>query len=544
MTFVGNSLYAAGTPATGGDSPSSLFTLNPATGTATLIGATGINGPISGIAYDAANSTLYGIEGGTTSPYNLVSLNLSTGVATTVFSAGTTSFGSLSFGPDGNLYAGTSTGLLDVINLTNHTATPLTGFTALPSASAISGLTMGNDTSNVQTTVNTAVTLSPTTLPADTIDVAYNQTITASGGTGAVTPGGQQHPERHRRPDRPQQRHRQPGHQRARQRRAGTETFTVTATDAAGDTTTTNYSITVNPAITLSPATLPADTINVAYNQTITASGGTGAVTLAVSNIQNAIAGLIVPSSGSSLAISGTPTASGTETFTVTATDSVGGTTTTIYSITVNARRHPQPGTLPADTIDVGYNQTITRQRRHGRHHPGGQQHPERDRRPDHPQQRRRQSGHQRARQRRRARRPSPSPPPTAWGPRPRPITLSRSIPAVSLRTSTLPTDTINVGLQPEHHSQRRHRQRHSYCRRRQERHSRSDGSQQWNGQPGHHGNADGDRHGDVYRHCYRRTRRQDDGELLHLRCPTCCSGSAWTERRHPRGHRLRPADV
>ena len=74
-----------------------------------------------------------------------------------------------------------------------------------------------------------------------------------------------------------------------------------------------------------SPASLPADTVNVAYNQTITASGGTGTMTLAVSNIQNAIAGLAVPASGTgSLTISGTPTAAGTETFTVTATDYAG----------------------------------------------------------------------------------------------------------------------------------------------------------------------------------------------------------------------------
>src|SRR5205085_2721739 len=109
----------------------------------------------------------------------------------------------------------------------------------------------------------------------------------------------------------------------------GTEAFTVTATDQAGGTTTTNHNIVVNPAATLSPATLPADTINTAYNQTITASNGTGTITLAVSNVLNAIAGLTVPGSGTgSLAITGTPTATGTETFTITTTDQVGGTTT------------------------------------------------------------------------------------------------------------------------------------------------------------------------------------------------------------------------
>src|SRR5208283_1885250 len=94
----------------------------------------------------------------------------------------------------------------------------------------------------------------------------------------------------------------------------------------------------VSEGITLSPGSLPAGTVNVAYNQAITASGGTGSITLEVSNIQNGIAGLTVPASGSNtLPISGTPTAGGTETFTVTASDTQGDTKSTNYSITINA---------------------------------------------------------------------------------------------------------------------------------------------------------------------------------------------------------------
>ncbi len=114
---------------------------------------------------------------------------------------------------------------------------------------------------------------------------------------------------------------------------AGTETFTVTATYADNSTVTTTYVITINPAITLN--NLSDDTVGVPYNQSITATGGTGAVNLTVSNIQNAIPGLTIQATGTgSLNISGTPTAAGTETFTVTATDAVGATTTATYSTT------------------------------------------------------------------------------------------------------------------------------------------------------------------------------------------------------------------
>ncbi len=89
---------------------------------------------------------------------------------------------------------------------------------------------------------------------------------------------------------------------------------------------------------TLSISSLPADTVNVAYNQSISASGGTGDPTLAVSNINNAIPGLSITGNGKgSISISGTPTAVGTETFTVTGTDGAGDTTGPVsYSITVN----------------------------------------------------------------------------------------------------------------------------------------------------------------------------------------------------------------
>jgi cyclophilin family peptidyl-prolyl cis-trans isomerase len=226
----------------------------------------------------------------------------------------------------------------------NVTITPTPGFTgtinllAGVSSAASPSARSQYDTQAFSLVVN-AGTLSPSTLLADTVNVAYNQSITASDPAGNTTltvsniqnaiPGlvipttGATNSNTLAISGTPTA--------------AGTETFTVTATNASGGTTIGNYSITVNPAITLNPTTLPSGNTGVAYNQTIAPGSGTGTgtVTLAVSNIQNPIPGLNVPTSGSSINITGTPTAGGKETFTVTATDSVGGTTTLNYSISV-----------------------------------------------------------------------------------------------------------------------------------------------------------------------------------------------------------------
>jgi len=180
--------------------------------------------------------------------------------------------------------------------------------------------------------------LSMTGLRPDTINVAYNQTVAALGGTGTVTLSVNN------------LQNAIPGLTLVNNgsgsltisgtpTAAGNETFGLTATDPAGDTASASYSIWVNPAVTLSPTTLPAGTVNVAYEQAITSSGGTGPYnSLAVSNVSGAIKGLTIiggGAPGNPVVILGTPTATGTETFTVTATDRIGATATVNYFVTI-----------------------------------------------------------------------------------------------------------------------------------------------------------------------------------------------------------------
>jgi hypothetical protein len=61
---------------------SSLYSVNLATGAATLIGSTGLPAELTGITYDSANNTLYGAQDIAGAP--LVTLNISTGAATAV----------------------------------------------------------------------------------------------------------------------------------------------------------------------------------------------------------------------------------------------------------------------------------------------------------------------------------------------------------------------------------------------------------------------------------------------------------------------------
>ncbi|HYL66703.1 MAG TPA: hypothetical protein VEU72_06080 [Nitrosopumilaceae archaeon] len=103
LRYVGSTLY--GTYELASTGPSTFATLDPVAGTHTNIGLTGV-GPITGLAYDTVNNIMYGVSGSPSSPSNLYTINLGTGHATLVFNTNIPKLGSLSFGPDGKLYAG------------------------------------------------------------------------------------------------------------------------------------------------------------------------------------------------------------------------------------------------------------------------------------------------------------------------------------------------------------------------------------------------------------------------------------------------------
>ena len=77
LEFVGSTLYA-GLTTEGGGGPTFLATVDIGTGIVSTVGPTGVSTPLGGLAYDVANSVMYGISAGG-SPAELFTIDLSTG---------------------------------------------------------------------------------------------------------------------------------------------------------------------------------------------------------------------------------------------------------------------------------------------------------------------------------------------------------------------------------------------------------------------------------------------------------------------------------
>jgi large repetitive protein len=113
-------------------------------------------------------------------------------------------------------------------------------------------------------------------------------------------------------------------------------TFNITVTDSANNTTNATFSLTVDPGVSItSPTTLPAASVGTAYAQTLTASGGTGSgyIWTVLPGSTLATFGLSLSSGG---VLSGTPTKTGTATFTVSVTDTSLTHSTATFNVAVN----------------------------------------------------------------------------------------------------------------------------------------------------------------------------------------------------------------
>ena len=108
--------------------------------------------------------------------------------------------------------------------------------------------------------------------------------------------------------------------------------YTATVASTTGSAGHVDLLVTNNcPAIPLTPASLPGGTVGGGYSQSLTSTGGTPPYSFAVTT-GSLPAGLSLSGSGS---LNGTPSAIGTNTFTVTATDTNGCTGSQAYTLVV-----------------------------------------------------------------------------------------------------------------------------------------------------------------------------------------------------------------
>jgi hypothetical protein len=299
----------------------------------------------SGTAITSANSALVTFP---TTPPNITTTTLPNGIVgvaynqTLAATGGTTPYTwSVSAG---TLPAGLSLSSGGVISGTPTTAGGPTSFTVQVSGG-------GTDTQVLAITINAAVNITTTTLPAGTVGVAYNQTLAATGGTGTYAwsvsagtlPAGLSLSSG--------------GVISGTPTTANTYSFTVQAV-SGGSTDTQALSIIISyPAVNITTTTLPNGTVAVPYSQTLLATGGNGTYTWTVT-AGSLPTGLSLSSAG---VISGTPTTAQVASFTVQA-SSAGLTDTQALSITIGTVVIPlniDTTSLPGGTVGTAYNQTL-----------------------------------------------------------------------------------------------------------------------------------------------------------------------------------------
>src|SRR5512140_1412215 len=131
---------------------------------------------------------------------------------------------------------------------------------------------------------------------------------------------------------------------------AGTYAFTVTVSDALGQTATRSVQMAVYTPPAIANTAMADGSIGQGYSQSLVATGGKAPYTFSIAS--GALpAGLALGAT----AITGSPTAAGSSTFTLQVSDANGHTATAPFTITIYAGLAISTGTLPTGYLGVGY---------------------------------------------------------------------------------------------------------------------------------------------------------------------------------------------
>ena len=339
--------YTASLGATGGVSP---YTFS-ATG---LPAGLSVNGSqISGIPTAAGTSSVTITVTDSATPANTATKALSLTINAPALSITTSSLAS---GTVGSAYTallsatgGTSpytfsaSGLPAGLSVSGNqiVGTPQNAGTASVTITASDSATPSNSATKTLSLViaNPPLTLTTSNLADGTVGSPYSTTLGASGGTGSYTFSGTGLPSGLS----------VSGNQISGSPSAsGTFNVTLQVKDSASPANTASNTVQLkinNAPVTIGTTSLPNGTVGAGYSQSLTASGGTGTFTWAITS------GALPPGLGlSGNQITGTPTTAGPTTFTVKATDTANASSTQALGITIN----PAPVTVTTSALANG----------------------------------------------------------------------------------------------------------------------------------------------------------------------------------------------
>lgn len=203
-------------------------------------------------------------------------------------------------------------------------------------------------------TINGPVSIQTTALPALTTGAAYSANIAVTGGippysytvtTGALPAGITLNANT--------------GGLSGTPTATGSGSFMVQVYDFSGGFATQQITWTVSAAspLTITTTSLPAGAKNSAYSQTLAAANNTGSVTWTLASGSSLPTGLALSTAG---VLSGTPTVSGTFTFTVMAVDQSSNTAMQALTLTLNPALTISTANPPAGAVGETYSATLS----------------------------------------------------------------------------------------------------------------------------------------------------------------------------------------